>query len=169
MSPAEGFRGKPEFRSECIGCGACAAVCPSAAIIQSDDRELKMRAFELKLDRCIFCGLCVESCPVKTGIVQTREFDLAVFDRDELVQKIERELMLCEVCGEIISTREHLRWVADHLGGLAYAHPALMLAGLGERGLTEREEFAVDQNDLTRADRMAITCPRCRHLLSLKG
>lgn len=41
----------------CIGCGACASVCPVEAIEPKD-------AVYTITDKCTDCGTCVESCPV---------------------------------------------------------------------------------------------------------
>jgi len=35
--PPDGFRGRTEFTDECVGCGACAAVCPPKAITITDE------------------------------------------------------------------------------------------------------------------------------------
>ena len=39
-TPPDGFRGKPEFDEEgCIGCAACAEVCPAVALRCYDDGD----------------------------------------------------------------------------------------------------------------------------------
>jgi len=45
--------------NECIGCGACAEVCPQSVWEVQDDK-----AVQVKPDDCIECGACVDSCPV---------------------------------------------------------------------------------------------------------
>jgi len=42
----------------CIGCGACASVCPTNAIVPTDDGKYTINESE-----CIDCGACVEVCP----------------------------------------------------------------------------------------------------------
>ncbi|MDP0493270.1 MAG: 4Fe-4S binding protein [Fusobacterium sp. JB021] len=44
--------------SECIGCGACAGVCPVDAIAPTEEGKYRIS------DTCINCGACVETCPV---------------------------------------------------------------------------------------------------------
>jgi ferredoxin len=43
---------------ECIGCGACAAVCPTEAISESGDK------YVIDKEKCIECGACEGECPV---------------------------------------------------------------------------------------------------------
>ncbi len=45
---------------QCIDCGACVSVCPSAALYHADDYSIK-----LDPDKCngVTCGLCLDSCP----------------------------------------------------------------------------------------------------------
>ena len=163
----EGFRGKPEYQDECIGCGACAQVCPPGAIEQIDDTEKRIRTLVIHLDRCIFCGQCVRNCTIENGIIQTKQWDLATFDKSTLIEKVERKLVLCEVCGAVISTVDHIRWTAERLGALAYANPTLLLHSLSERGLVEKTAPPARKEDLTRPDRIRITCPRCRRETSV--
>ncbi len=42
----------------CIGCGACAEVCPTNCISPTDDGK-----YVINPDECIDCGACVEVCP----------------------------------------------------------------------------------------------------------
>lgn len=46
----------------CIGCGACASVCPTNAIHPTDDGK-----YAINPDDCIDCGACEEVCP--TGAI----------------------------------------------------------------------------------------------------
>lgn len=42
--------------SECVGCGACAEVCPQAAITIEDIAVVDA-------GKCIDCGTCIDECP----------------------------------------------------------------------------------------------------------
>ena len=45
---------------KCIGCGACAKICPAHCITGS-----KTEKYEINQDKCIKCGNCYDICPVK--------------------------------------------------------------------------------------------------------
>ena len=58
----DGFRGKPVIDGDkCVGCGACANVCPPNAIEIFD--EGGYRIVRLYIGKCIFCGRCSDICP----------------------------------------------------------------------------------------------------------
>ena len=129
-TPPDGFRGKPEFHEDgCVGCAACAEVCPAVAIRVTDDPDADppTRHIELRYDTCIFCGQCELNCTTKEGVKLTKIYDMSTLDRSTCVESIEHELILCEVCGAIVGTRKHLRWVAEKLGAKAYANPTLIV------------------------------------------
>ena len=164
-TPAEGFRGKPEFQEDgCIGCAACAEVCPALAIRVTDDAgaDPPLRRFELRLDKCIFCGQCELYCTTKEGIKLTPQYDLATLDRASLRETIEHELVLCEVCGAIVGTGKHLRWVAEQLGAKAYANPTLIVAADGSMKLARKDAGRAEEPALARSDMMRVMCPACR-------
>ena len=69
--PEKRFRGKPEyFKDGCVGCRACAEVCPTGCIEVKDmpDAEPPLRRLELRYDSCIFCGQCQAACITQEGI-----------------------------------------------------------------------------------------------------
>lgn len=166
--PHENFRGKPEYQEDyCIGCGACADVCPAGAIEVIDSVDEKKREFILRLDNCIFCGECRAKCTTDEGIKYTNEFDLACFAREASVENITRELVVCEGCGEIIGCREHIVWLAKRLGPLAYSNPTIFLSYL--KDLNQVKEIKTPpQAEVSRADRFKILCPRCRREVVIK-
>ena len=43
----------------CIECGACTAICPTAALYMDKNRHL---AFDV--DKCVVCTRCIKLCPV---------------------------------------------------------------------------------------------------------
>ncbi len=87
----EDFRGRVEFNSElCMGCGACANVCPPNAIEVKD--EGGVRVIKLFIGRCIFCGRCEENCPVM-AVKQTDDFELSSLKREDLEVILTHELL----------------------------------------------------------------------------
>ena len=166
-----GFRGKPKFHEDdCIGCAACAEVCPSQCITVTDDPQARppMRRLELNYGACIFCGQCELACSTEKGVRLSTEFDLATFDRTTCVERVEKELVLCEVCGEIIGAREHLLWLAERLGAKRYANPTLILLADGEMGLVEPAPPRDPERPLDRSDTFRILCPKCRRATVLR-
>jgi formate hydrogenlyase subunit 6/NADH:ubiquinone oxidoreductase subunit I len=78
------YRGQVLLRTDrCSGDGACARICPSAAIAVSDTSDGGW-TWELDDGRCVFCGLCAEVCPT-AAIMLSSEFELSVRDRAELM------------------------------------------------------------------------------------
>ena len=160
---ASGFyRGMPRYKEEaCVGCGACAQVCPSGAIEAVDDLGHKVRTLRVDFGSCIQCGQCQEKCITGEGIKNTSFYSLAVADvkAKEAFETIEKELVLCEVCGLPIACRDHLRWIRERLGAKAYAHPNLLL-----RNQEELTSLAATQvkTRIRREDQIKYACGRCR-------
>ena len=168
--PPEGFRGKPTYdEKECVGCTACAEVCPAHAITVTDDTQSDppTRRLELRYDECIFCGQCELNCTTEKGIKLSTECDLATLDRSECVESVEKDLVLCEVCGAVIGARDHLCWVAERTGAKSYANPTLFLVAQGEQGLVEAQARH-GQQPPRRADMMRVTCPKCRRAVLVR-
>ncbi len=161
LKPADAFRGQPEFQEDgCIGCGACAEVCPARTIDVLD--EGNTRTLVHHFDNCIYCGQCEAYCTTTKGIILSNEkFELAVFDREQAVTKIEKELVRCESCGGVITTREHLLWIARKTGSLAVANPVLVTALNMELDATTDPSVRGDK-PLGRGDAYRVLCPSCR-------
>ena len=170
-TPPEGFRGKPEFDEDgCIGCGACAEVCPAVAIRVRDDADADppMRHFELWYDKCIFCGQCELNCTTKEGVKLSKEWDLATLDRSTCVERIDHELVICEICGAVVGAAAHLRWVAEQLGAKAYANPTLIVAADGSMKMAPPDAGRPGEPALARNDMMRVMCPACRRTMIVR-
>ncbi|MBN2448454.1 MAG: 4Fe-4S dicluster domain-containing protein [Phycisphaerae bacterium] len=170
FEPCEAFRGQPEFHEEdCIGCKACAEVCPTKCIEVFDDLHSvpPKRRLVLHYDKCIFCGHCELNCSTEAGIRLGKKYDLACFDRSTCTETVENELIVCEVCGTVVGALKHLLFVAERLGAKRYANPTLILISEGQYGLAEADARA-GHGDSTREDLMRVTCPRCRRMLVIR-
>jgi formate hydrogenlyase subunit 6/NADH:ubiquinone oxidoreductase subunit I len=172
---AKRFRGKPEYSNTgCIACTACALVCPVRAIEVRDTvtKEKATRKMVLHLDECHYCGQCSALCTTRDddppGIHHTTEFDLAGFDREEMVSTTdEKELALCEVCGDVITAKAHLAWLVKRLGGLAFSNPTLFLSSLKEMGFAE-DVFQAAKDYVLRSDRIKVLCAKCKRKASIE-
>jgi formate hydrogenlyase subunit 6/NADH:ubiquinone oxidoreductase subunit I len=162
--PYRQFRGKPVVdESHCVGCETCSNVCPPGAISLLDDAEKCIRTITRDYGRCIFCGQCEEHCITGKGVALSDTiFDMAVFDRNRLVEKQEKELVLCESCNAVITTREHFSYIHQTLGPKAFAS-IINLNLLNERlQLAAREDTTVKVVDhLKRKDMFNFLCPDC--------
>jgi formate hydrogenlyase subunit 6/NADH:ubiquinone oxidoreductase subunit I len=160
------FRGKIEFDPEkCILCGACVEVCPANARSQEDDPVRKIRREIHHQERCIYCGQCVSYCTTKEGIRHTQEYDLAQVTREGYDNAIEGDLILCEHCGVVITTRQHLLWIARRVGELAYANPNLFLVLSQEYG--ESSVPRAPDGAPYRSEHLRFLCPACRRTVYL--
>jgi len=167
----DGFRGAPEFsEDDCVGCGACAEVCPARALTMVDDLERPVRKLTVRFDNCIYCGQCERHCITQAGIKLSKNWNQVTTDRSGLETSVEKELVLCERegCGELVGARDHLLWVAERLGPLAFANPALMLSRLQSLGLDETMR-APESKPLGRGDRIRVLCPKCRQETGLEA
>jgi hydrogenase-4 component H len=161
LQPYEAFRGQPQYHEdECIGCGACAEVCPARTIDVIDEGDT--RTLIHHYDNCIYCAQCEANCTTKKGIQLSHEYALAVFDREQAVTSVEKELVRCEHCGDVITTLEHLEWIARKVGSLAYANPTLLLALHKHLGAEVAPSERPDDKPVGRYDSYMILCPTCR-------
>lgn len=96
-----GFRGlhalarRPDGKARCVGCGLCAAICPSECIhvytSEGPDHMKIVEGYEIEVLRCVYCGLCVEACPFQ-AIVLTEHYEYANYSRDDFYMTMERLL-----------------------------------------------------------------------------
>lgn len=173
--PFERFRGRPYFhQDDCVGCTACAQVCPAGAIEFKD--EIKAVSAKRKLtvhwDICIACGQCQANCLTTKGIILSQEFDYATTGkRQDLLQTIEKDFVLCECCNEPILPHDQYVWVARKLGPLTFSNASLLFFYLRSLGLSLKERFLPGDKTaaFNRASRIKILCPRCRREAVIKS
>jgi ferredoxin len=70
---------------ECIGCGACAEICPVDAVKMVDDKP------QVDPDWCIGCGVCAVQCPADVISISRRIENQAPQDFAQLHQQIKKE------------------------------------------------------------------------------
>lgn len=84
--------------NKCIACGLCQNACPNGSIKITTENILdkdtgknkkKLITYEYDLGCCMFCQLCVNTCP-KDAIGFINDFENAVFDRNKLIQKLNK-------------------------------------------------------------------------------
>jgi len=169
-TPHPNFRGQPVFNPDkCVGCLACEAVCPVEAIDHSDipDPDNPKRIMIHYTDTCIFCGSCEAACIADNeGIKLTNEWDLAFFDRTQAEETIEKDLELCEICGEVIACKDHLKWISEKIGELTFSNPTLYLSHLKSLGVIDENLIAASK-DYGRSDRTKMLCARHRRETTL--
>ncbi len=159
-----GYRGFPAYNeTDCIGCGACAQVCPSTAIEIEDNLETKIRTLTINYFSCINCGQCVEHCTTEKGI--ENRYDLYSFSSPDKLDKehfhsIEKEIVLCEACGEVIACRDHLIFITHQLGSKAFSHPNFLLET--QKQFMDVKESKIKEK-IRREDYIKEVCPKCRH------
>jgi len=169
--PFEKYRGKPVVDNEnCVGCETCANVCPPQAITFTDNKEKSIRVIKRDYGKCIFCGQCQDHCITGKGVkLSDKIFDLAVFDQKQNIEYQEKELLICESCGAIITTKEHLHFMHRKLGPKAFSS-ILNLNLLNQKlKLAEGQDIDVEIRDkLKRKDMFNIICPNCLRQILVK-
>ena len=98
---AAGFRGlhalaRDESGSmKCVGCGMCAAICPSQCIhihtAEGPDFKKEVTGYRIEVLRCVYCALCVEACPYG-AVVLTEHYEYANYTRQDFDYDLPRLL-----------------------------------------------------------------------------
>jgi len=100
---------------------------PVGAIAHEDriDDGKAMRNHNSLLGHVYLCGECEAHCIADhEGIKTSTQWELSFFDRKtQSFETIQKELQLCEICGTVITGKDHLKWIAEKLGELAYSSP----------------------------------------------
>jgi hypothetical protein len=96
----------------------------------------------------------------------TNEFIAVGYQREDFEERVEKQLLVCEVCGEQLAPLDQLRWLVRRLGPLAFTNPTLMLMAGRDLGLVGRAVKTVGA-EVHRADRLRIQCPKCRRATAL--
>ena len=99
----------------------------------------------------------------------TRSSIMAVFDREKNIEYQEKELLICENCGAVITTKEHLHFMHRKLGPKAFSS-ILNLNMLNQKlGLAEGHDLDVEIRDgLKRKDMFNVICPNCLRQVLVK-
>jgi hydrogenase-4 component H len=89
------------------------------------------------------------------------EWDFAGYEPADFEERVEKELVMCEVCGDLLAPADQLGWLARRLGSASFANPTLAIFAGQRLGYVEQ---GVSSNSVTmlRGDRMAIQCPKCK-------
>jgi hydrogenase-4 component H len=104
--PMAGFRGRPVLNGDlCLGCGACAAVCPPRTIFVIDEEDT--RSIQVDYARCTYCARCEEVCPVGS-ITLNNEFELATTNKNDLKLTATLAMAKCNICGKPFMTQRML-------------------------------------------------------------
>jgi hydrogenase-4 component H len=111
--PQPGFRGLLRIDFEkCIGCGACANVCPPHLITVSD--EGAYRTIDFNLARCTYCAQCRDACQ-EGAITLTEQFETATPSLEDLHVTLQLKLIHCEECGAVVDTRRAVQKVREEI------------------------------------------------------
>lgn len=162
----EHFRGTPTYvPDECVGCGSCGQVCPAGAITIADEYRVDLGRMVRRIERnwgnCIFCSQCFVYCITGKGIILDKDFDKSTLDPEGFIDTHDKELLFCEHCGNPITAEDHVRWMTDRLGELAYANQTFVVARHKKLGLVE-ETVPRTERPLERSDFIRMLCPNCR-------
>jgi len=125
----QGFRGNPHVdQAKCVGCSACAHVCPADAIeIVGSGTERRVRFMHKD---CIFCGSCQDVCP--TEAVELRAGRKEWFQTKEAsLSEAYLVVKTCRLCGEPYMPEAQVAWALRRMD-------EKLALGASDRGMVER-------------------------------
>ncbi|MCK4747007.1 MAG: hypothetical protein KAT15_08230, partial [Bacteroidales bacterium] len=111
-----------------------------------------------------------DHCITGKGIaLSDKIFDLAVFERDKIIETQEKDLVVCKHCEAIITTKEHIQYLHNKLGPKTFVS-ILNLNLLNDKlQLAPKEETELEIKDgLKRKDMFNIICPNCMRSVLIK-
>ena len=108
-------------RRKCIGCGACASVCPQGIGI---DMDALVKNESTGHDLCVACGACADACP---GEARARMVTL--MDADDVIREVHKHRLFYSYSGggvtfsggEATSQPEFLNYVSRELYDSGYS------------------------------------------------
>ena len=107
--------------AKCIGCGACADICPRHAITISQHDGFDIIRYSY--GTCLYCRQCAQVCPEKaieyTGTCEPVKFDTELYAED----KANLELEICQKCGAAYTPKPMLVKVQESLRESGYEAP----------------------------------------------
>jgi hydrogenase-4 component H len=135
-------------------------------------KERATRRMILHYEECHYCGQCSALCTTRDdtppGIKHTLKFDLAGFSRKDMVSATdEKDLVLCELCQEVVAAKAHLEWIARKIGPLAFSNPTLFISSLKGMGFSDDVLHAA-RDYAFRSDRIKILCAKCRRKATIE-
>lgn len=128
----QGFRGNPQVdQAKCVGCGACAHVCPADAIeINGGGTERRVRFMHKD---CIFCGSCQDVCPSEA--VELRAGRTEWFQAKEAsLSEAHLAAKHCRLCGAPYMPEAQVAWALrrmDEKLGLGPSDRSMVERSLG--------------------------------------
>ncbi len=136
--PPPGYRGRPDVdEAACMGCGACAHVCPADAI--QPTRDAGRLTVDFRRGDCIGCGSCQDVCPTQAITLRPDERAWST-EKPASAATPALSLVECLACGTPFVPLRQIQWVMRRLE--EEASPAVALRAGLERSLR--------------------TCPACR-------
>ena len=146
LAPDPGFRGRVTVETDrCIGCGACADVCPARCVLITD-LDAATRVIRRHLDRCIQCGRCEEACAYD-AVHLVADWESGTSDRRDLLIEQRLYMGVCDRCGRCSVPAHPLDRPA--MIGMRVDEPEL-LAGTGTAGAAP-DPTADDDGHIRRA------------------